>query len=176
MFIDRFFRGISLGNRIWPMLAVFLILIGFNVIFIRIKVEVPDDFPMNANQPEPYDFRLIINNNEPIVNDDCCGFAYDCTDFRVEQRDWYGPLQDDMIIAFDEHDNWHMHPKGNIALCDEPEPGYYWQKPTDIYIIIVHDWQEGKYRGIACMSITELPQFITHSHVYTVFDYVIEPE
>ncbi len=51
------------------------------------------DFPFSANQPEPYFFEIVVNNNEVIDFEPCCGgdpFG-DCTQLWAEARSWYGP-------------------------------------------------------------------------------------
>jgi hypothetical protein len=59
-----------------------------------IKVPVTDpanDFPLSANQTEPYFFNVIINNGEPIDKDiDCCCDNYPdcCDDLRFWAPEW----------------------------------------------------------------------------------------
>jgi len=54
-----------------------------------------NDFPFSANQPEPYYFRLVLNNDEVIEDLDCCGSAIisDCSNAWVEWKSWYIPME-----------------------------------------------------------------------------------
>jgi hypothetical protein len=55
-----------------------------------------NDFPFSANQPEPYHFRLVFNNNEVIKDLECCGTLlppHDCSDLWIEWKSWYIPLE-----------------------------------------------------------------------------------
>jgi len=50
-----------------------------------------NDFPLSANQPEPYLFNLILNNNMTITESPCCGGDFqDCSRTRVECARWDG--------------------------------------------------------------------------------------
>ncbi len=53
-------------------------------------IDPAEDFPITANQAEPYHFKVILNNGEPIlVGSGCCGFGPDpCSDFRFPVREW----------------------------------------------------------------------------------------
>jgi len=62
MFIDRFFRGISLGNRIWPMLAVFLILIGIQFFIFGLLADILIKTYHQTKNETAYDIKEIIEN------------------------------------------------------------------------------------------------------------------
>ncbi len=58
-----------------------------------------NDFPFSANQPEPYYFRLVLNNDEVIEDLECCGYeneafqTHDCADIWIEWKSWYVPIE-----------------------------------------------------------------------------------
>jgi hypothetical protein len=49
-----------------------------------------NDFPISANQPEPYHFRYVINNNDIITDPICCGAEIDndCSTLWAEAIYW----------------------------------------------------------------------------------------
>ncbi len=52
------------------------------------------DFPITANQPEAYHFKMVVNYGEVITDcDQCCGLNETCTDWHIEQLQW--PLYPD---------------------------------------------------------------------------------
>ncbi|HEX9744081.1 MAG TPA: hypothetical protein VGB30_01530 [bacterium] len=55
-----------------------------------------NDFPFSANQPEPYYFRLVLNNDEVIEDLDCCGSCTNqpnCEEVWIEWKSWYIPSE-----------------------------------------------------------------------------------
>ena len=56
-----------------------------------------EDFPVTANQPEPYHFKIVVNNGEPITGPYCCNIEppYDVNELRVEFDLWYLPEPDE---------------------------------------------------------------------------------
>ncbi len=88
-----------------------------------------NDFPITANQPEAYHFKFIINNGEVITDcDQCCGLDVPCTDWYIEQNQWY------------------LHPVGHVndrILLKNPPfygDGNFWMTPEfceeeNIYLI-----------------------------------------
>jgi len=49
-----------------------------------------EDFPISANQAEPYYYRVVINNGEPIKDPDCCGWDMNCEQWYIDARQWQG--------------------------------------------------------------------------------------
>ncbi|HEX9744129.1 MAG TPA: hypothetical protein VGB30_01770 [bacterium] len=74
------------------------------------------DFPYSANQPEPYYFRLVLNNDQVIEDLDCCGSALnnDCSEIWVEWRTWYDQPNADTPEA----------PRGLIFRRGENDPSF----------------------------------------------------
>ncbi len=96
-----------------------------------------EDFPLTANQTEPYHFDMIVNNGEPIVKGTgCCGYGPNpCTDLRLESREWDekynthfsrwiypGSGGTENIGPCDEfEDSWRISPFGTVSF----DPGLY---------------------------------------------------
>ena len=59
---------------------------------LKVPVTNPlEDFPITANQPEPYYYKVIVNNGEPINHEiECCGFDLDnpCKDLKQTVKEW----------------------------------------------------------------------------------------
>jgi hypothetical protein len=58
-------------------------------------IDPANDFPTSANQDEPYHYRLVINNGQPITSCCCCGgdgiFGDgSCSDLWLELKQWGG--------------------------------------------------------------------------------------
>jgi hypothetical protein len=58
------------------------------------------DFPISANQPEPYYFNVVINDGQPVTDKNCCNQENELPDWtvheaRVEMNLWYFPLPPD---------------------------------------------------------------------------------
>ncbi len=82
-----------------------------------------EDFPLTANQTEPYYFDVIMNNGEPIVKGSgCCGYGPNqCTDLRLESSEW--------DEKYNTHFSWYYYPyysgtTMDIAPCDEFEDSW----------------------------------------------------
>jgi hypothetical protein len=49
-----------------------------------------EDFPFSANQPEPYHFNIVLNDNKPITDPSCCNLAaWTVHEARIEIDFWY---------------------------------------------------------------------------------------
>ncbi len=84
-----------------------------------------NDFPITANQPEPYLFTYEWNNGEPVTEDApaCCGWTSDCNDQSIQIERWYG---DDVIYTTIQMENFGYGsgwPVSGIP-CDDPLDGY----------------------------------------------------
>ena len=116
-----------------------------------------DDFPVSANQEDPYFINLVINNGEPItVSEYCCGCDTDdfCKDFHLEYLHW-GPLTPTETI--------------NACCAVQPEPfpddmvfgpmpcpspydeGWYRLDCISINHPTIDTYPDGNYRGVAVL-------------------------
>jgi len=48
------------------------------------------DFPISANQPEPYIHKMIVNNDEPVTDCDSC--CWGCDYSRMIFKQWSEPI------------------------------------------------------------------------------------
>jgi hypothetical protein len=133
-----------------------------------LPVTVPaDDFPLNANQAEPYYFDFIVNNNMPITEPSpgCCGHYQDCTDWVVTFERWY--INDDPYIFYSGHGFWYNI--GN-ALVECPDNENSWIP----YPGLTTQWfDDGKHRMLAYyfepVNVTYREYF-----VFTMIDFEID--
>jgi hypothetical protein len=63
-----------------------------------------EDFPITANQPEPYYFNVVINDGQPVTDKNCCNREDELPDWtvheaRVEMNLWYFPLPPDPLTG-----------------------------------------------------------------------------
>jgi hypothetical protein len=135
-----------------------------------------NDFPISANQEEPYFFRFVINEGQPITNPELGPeFWEDCANHRYEWSQWYGHEPDHDIQTWPWWPDWiseHSYPFENCDL--EPPPDLVYVLPDsghDLYTR--YDGQNGNYRGVAVLYAAKTPlesYFVT----YTVFDFTLE--
>jgi len=85
-----------------------------------------EDFPISANQPEPYHLKMVVNNGDPIVRySPCCGEDPDgCATLRIECKGW--ARDDYMWRALTLRDFKEMgFLGGSFALCEPSQEGVY---------------------------------------------------
>jgi hypothetical protein len=113
-----------------------------------------DDFPISANQPEMYRFKLIFNDGEVITDNYCCNMTgLTIYEGRVELDLWYLPpdAHDDarMVGAWGEH--FEIGKGGTLTMaCDSPDPlhircGPYYlfsKQPDGIYQFLAYENHE----------------------------------
>jgi len=61
-----------------------------------------NDFPVSANQEEPYYFRIVVNNGEPVDKWICCGWNNDCSELYAEVHQWGGVTVNHAVIGMPE--------------------------------------------------------------------------
>jgi len=141
-----------------------------------IKTPVTDplnDFPISANQSEPYIFNLVVNNNEPITKSPCCGFGDPdyCSDLWVECAAWSGitPGYDggNTYVYFIYLDGDYTG-VGPLFQCYHPEDGIYSQFRGDL----TEQYPDGAYRELVrfCTPPTAIPKNV----VIDVYDFTID--
>jgi len=132
------------------------------------------DFPVSANQPELYYFKLVINDGQPVTHQDwCCD--YTVYDSRAETRDWYvlppGDPVNRWVGAWNESIEMD---KVGIAIedCDEPpdhpewrcfnDSGWWegWLPPDGVYQVFAHEFH----------AVEFLPQPPYYRDLYPAFD------
>jgi len=83
-----------------------------------------NDFPLTANQSEPYVFKVVMNNGQIITDcDTCCGVTPPaCSDLFAEQYQWGGCTSDRIRWVMPDG-YWNDHP---LLDCEPSvENSYY---------------------------------------------------
>lgn len=62
MFIGRFFYGIPLGNRIWPMIGIFLIMIGVQFFIFGLLADIIIKTYHQVKNETPYEIKEVTEN------------------------------------------------------------------------------------------------------------------
>jgi len=113
-----------------------------------VKTPVTDplsDFPLSANQPEPYRCNAIINNGDPIIEGEyCCGTGdAGCSNLKIEKRRWI-----EVPFPYMERVRWLMGDTSSldycIVPCEPPEEGFW-----SLYDLYLDNYPPGAYRWIA---------------------------
>jgi hypothetical protein len=138
-----------------------------------------EDFPISANQEEPYHWRLVINNDEPITSSPCCPSDPDdpCDTFRVDVLQWAYDDQpwegvDGMWVWIPEpypgDSGWYM--SVFWGQCPPSYPGSVWTSgiPFSAY-------PDGTHRGFSVVWRGELDGS-RYEVSHTVFDFTVDKE
>ena len=139
-----------------------------------------NDFPVSANQEEPYYFRFIVNNDQPVT-EKVISFDYwlDCSYTRYEWSQWHGhiPGKGDESWPFPP-DIWAITAQTIGLECDqEPPPNVKSSFTGTIYPLYdLFDGKSGNYRGVAvCFAFYNVGgDLITSSIAYDVFDFTLD--
>jgi len=132
------------------------------------------DFPITANQDEPYYFRFIVNNDEPITFEPCCGTYDGCSEMRIEFSDWYGETPRHDVISFQTYPGWMMGNDNNMPDCDDfVIPGVNLLIPSPRSITDFYE-SDGNYRGVAALYKSHVGY--ADQIAYDVFDITIDLE
>jgi len=135
-----------------------------------------NDFPISANQPEPYFYRYVLNNDEPITFEPCCGAPDDCSDLRHEYSKWYGDVNNAATISFSDYPGWNIKSDNGMNPCDQiPPNSIVWLHPTLRFVTNYYP-QDGNYRGVAVSFWKPSPSSKAFDLAYTVFDFTIDLE
>lgn len=133
-----------------------------------------NDFPISANQPEPYFYRYVVNNDKPIDFKPCCGAPQDCSELRHEIGKWYGVINDAATISFQDYPDWKIKTDSNMEMCEQTTPeGIYWMSPT-LRFVTNYFPEDGNYRGVAVTIGYKDHHGIPIDIAYTVFDFTID--
>ena len=131
------------------------------------------DFPITANQPEPYYYRYVVFNGE-VVDESCCGGPdQNCMKLRHECKLWYGPIPRHSAVSYPPWPKWMIKGGNNMQDCEETPPaGMYWLDGGGD--AITSYFGDGDYRGVAVLIYGHLGEIITVT--YDVFDFTIDLE
>jgi len=143
-----------------------------------------NDFPVSANQSEPYHFRFVLNNDEVIKEDCCLGSDWlDCSRCRYEYADWYGESPRHGAVALPYWynswtDQWAMCTSSNMEYCmQSPPESYQWLFGSGTEALITGRFGDGEYRGVAVIGYNDWQHGTGFTQVaYTVFPFTIDLE
>jgi hypothetical protein len=136
---------------------------------LPLKMPVTDplnDFPLTANQPEPYHLKYTLNGGEPITDCDEMDSNYGCSTSRVELRQWGSiPYWGDWV----SYPNGEMGSHNFLYPCEPPEDGVFLQPSPPCY----DGWGNGKYRQLLTVYKPKLngPHEVV---AFAITDYVID--
>ena len=134
-----------------------------------------EDFPITANQTEPYHFKMIFNNGEPILEGgDCCGKGPDpCSDLRLEVREWDSDWGDENHTT---HITWYITTWSELSAmsifylpCDD-------SYGEDVYRLGPWNWWDsapGRHRDIICVFDANPGGNQRSDGVFDLLDYTI---
>jgi hypothetical protein len=129
-----------------------------------------NDFPISANQDEPYYLRYEVNNNEPITQMDCCGWDHSdpCKDLRTDVLQWSDPIVNTLAWS---RPGWII---GGAAL--DPCWGSHLESLNGATWYF-SDYADGNYRSVArVLHDSDWPKHIRSKVAYTVFDWTVDKE
>jgi hypothetical protein len=135
------------------------------------------DFPITANQDEPYYFKYTINNDEVIDFYNCCGGDLECERLRVDYLDWQEDEPSVHCMMPVKPEPWTDG--GNRMLymhCESDEYSDSWQA-WPLMITPDHPgepygYTDGKYRGwLLAFGGYSMPY---NQFVYSVWDFEID--
>jgi hypothetical protein len=133
-----------------------------------------NDFPVSANQEEPYYFRFVVNNDQPVTEHILP--AEDCLYTRYEWSQWYGHAPTRACDSWPVSDSYAI-PNQNLGYlpCEqEPPTGVETSATaTEYHIYDMYEGKSGNYRGVAVCYTFDI-KFITYSIAYDVFDFTLD--
>jgi len=124
---------------------------------VKTVVNPLNDFPPEANQPEPYKIDILINNGDPIQGNECCGspsnnifiFIKQWNEFSVERLTAAAHFQEEGVLKqiIGPHDYIVAANFDEITDCNEEcgEDCYYGMS----LCFLDHGYPEGTYRLVS---------------------------
>jgi len=130
-------------------------------------IDVWNDFPVSANQPEAYHFKYVVNNGEVITDCDTMPtLGYECDVLYMEIKEWGEPESTRYTLFLSDGSSTG----GGITECDQVIEGRF-ESP----VLKVCKLGNGKFRGFAINFDHNLGW--TKDFAFTVFDYEVnDPE
>jgi hypothetical protein len=123
------YASVSRTYHIWlppgPIIAGYAVDACWEPPLVKPVTNPIDDFPITANQPEAYRFKIVINDGNPVTDPKCCNTIPPSTvhEARAEIYTWYLPpefVPDNYWIGtWTEDFGWC--PQGcTTSECEEP--------------------------------------------------------
>jgi len=126
------------------------------------------DFPLSANQSEPYKFYFDLNNGEPITEPGCCGDKYDPSQAYMYSKQWGGHT----AKHFASFSDYHHGSGGWWPPCGDEWPDMYCAS-----LFNADNFPDGDYIGVAVnfRGVFD-PEPKQIEIAYTVFEFTIDLE
>jgi hypothetical protein len=140
------------------------------------------DFPITANMPDPYRFKIVVNDGNPITDPLCCGDAVDLHSMRAEISRWYVPEEAGTYgekfirIAFWTMEQWGTAFENGTSyhhIEGDPE-GWY-----PIHHLWADAHEEGWHKGIGVFGYVDIMGDPQGPHLFqevTVFEFYVDLE
>jgi len=123
-----------------------------------------DDFPITANQPEPYKFYYNINNDEIITDPSCCGLDEDPSEGFMYSKQWGEHTAKGFAIHSD-----YYHNNGSIwPLCGDDWPDWYCNDNFN-----AGNFPDGEYIGVVVNYGNDGFPVVLYN-AYSVFEFTID--
>ncbi len=136
------------------------------------------DFPISANQPEPYYFRYVVNGGNIITEAPCCGKPDDCSTLWIESHTWidFGKWH-----GFGRLPGWAKYISYDVGIdymcpAESPAPKPDSYGPWPMLEVFTDAFPDGTYRGVACLYPYPQGIYWTDTVAYDVFDFTINLE
>jgi len=122
------------------------------------------DFPVTANQPEPYEFQFVLNNNE-VITEHCCYAEDETPDVLYAIVKQWGEFTVTHMATLGDYYDWpngpHALPFGTIW------PDYYGYS----YKYYVDDFPDGDWLGVAVIYRGAVYPDGPSKQAYTLFEF-----
>jgi hypothetical protein len=126
-----------------------------------------EDFPVSANQPEPYEFKVVLNEGE-VITEKCCTYTHDQIYFTLKQ--WGGVTVNYVAINADHEEI----PGGGPAKPYGPEfPNDYGK---NYLFVVTVDYPDGDWIAVGTAFRGELNPVGEFDQAYTVFEFTIDQD
>jgi hypothetical protein len=127
-----------------------------------------NDFPISANQSEPYEFNVVLNEGKVITDDQCCSSFHENIYFPIRQ---WGEFLVNPHMAY--YTDYYHKINGWPVYSYEPEwPNHYGKTVT----FPIHSFPEGDHIGVAVVYGLEGWPVKRYGHAYDVFEFTIDYE
>ncbi len=161
---------VSRTYRIWlppgPVVAGYAVEACWELPTVTPVTNPAEDFPISANQPEAYHFKVVINDGNPVI-DHCCAYSSTVYEARAERYLWYrGPEShptSQWVACWNENTEYNIGGM-NVSECDGP---------PDWLCLGVYPWylkQDKIHQLIAVEWHAPWPSFPGNPLLYPAFD------
>ena len=135
-----------------------------------LKMPVTDpinDFPSTANQPEAYEFKIVLNSGEVITDPDCCNSPIHPSKCHAVSKQWGGHT----ALAVAIFSEFYSQLGAVWPVCDDEWPELY------CGVFYPQNFPDGDHIGVGInfKGVVNYPPYGTEM-AYTVFEFTIDFE